>query len=72
MNLKFEGGNGQDFPFQTPTTLTYAVLAAPTKAERLKLIDDAMSSWGWTHDERHERLQVIIDQLEAGARLTMI
>jgi len=61
MNLMFavRGGGSVDFPFQTPTKLTYAVLAAPGKATRLQLLDDAMKEWGWSKTVRSQRLTTI-------------
>lgn len=40
MNLAFEvkGGGIIDFPYQTPTKLTKAVLACPTHEDQLKLL----------------------------------
>ena len=61
MNLIFmvQGGGSVNFPFQTPTKLTFAVLAAPGKATRLKLLDDAMQEWGWSKTVRSEKLRAI-------------
>jgi hypothetical protein len=61
MNLMFavRGGGAVDFPFQTPTKLTYAVLAAPGKATRLQLLDDAMKEWGWSNTVRVEKMRAI-------------
>ena len=61
MNLIFavRGGGSVDFPFQTPTKLTYAVLAAPGKATRLQLLDDEMKKWGWSRTIRCEKMRAI-------------
>lgn len=40
-----------DFPFQTPTDLTYDVLNAETIEGKLDLIKKVMVSWKW--DENH-------------------
>ena len=60
-NLMFavSGGWPVDFPFQTPTKLTYAVLAAPGTVTRLQLLDDAMKEWGWSKTVRVEKLRAI-------------
>ena len=36
-----------DFPFQTPTVLTYAVMAEKDNTKRLKLIREHMVTSGW-------------------------
>ena len=68
MNPTFEDGTGRKFPFQTPTQLTYAVLAVSTKAEQLTLINEQLARWDWDADQRFNTMQVIINELEAGAR----
>ena len=48
MNLIFnvKGGAGcVDFPFQTPTSLTYQVLAAESKQKQLQVIYDYIDKW---------------------------
>lgn len=61
MNLIFQvrGGGSVDFPFQTPSKLTYAVLAAPGNATRMQLLDDAMHGWGWSKTVRIKKLRDI-------------
>jgi hypothetical protein len=34
-----------DFPWQTPTKITYAVIEAPTTKEKLKILRDSISYW---------------------------
>lgn len=48
MNLYFEvvGGGHVEFPFPTPTSLTYAVYREPSKEKRLKLIRDYLDGYG--------------------------
>ena len=51
MNLHFKvkGGAGfVDFPFQTPTTLSYAVLAESDREKRLKLIREYLGKHAYT------------------------
>lgn len=48
-----------DFPFQTPTNLTYKVLAANTTDERITLIADQLRAWSWSADE----VKVLLDQI---------
>lgn len=36
-----------DFPFQTPTDLSYAVMQAEGTPTRLLLIQEELRSWGW-------------------------
>lgn len=53
MNLYFETVDGLgfvDFPFQTPTDLTYEVLAAEGTEERLSIIKREMDKWGWSEE----------------------
>jgi hypothetical protein len=50
MNLVFVGGADDSpvpFPFQTPTTLTYAVLRATTIEQRVALIRETLVAWQW-------------------------
>lgn len=50
MNLAFETVSGKhfvDFPFQTPTSLSFAVKAAGTTKERLDLIRAQLKAWDW-------------------------
>jgi hypothetical protein len=62
MNLffKVKGGSGKvDFPFQTSTDLTYAVLKAKGREEQIKLLSDEMSLWGWGLADINEMLAEI-------------
>lgn len=61
MNLVFvvKGGGTVDFPFQTPTNLTYSVLGEKSKAKRLRMLDDAMKEWGWSKSFRAENIRKI-------------
>lgn len=54
MNLIFDvkGGPGYvDFPFQTPTNLTYAVLDAKSNEERIEIIEKQLIEWDWEGEE---------------------
>ena len=67
INLFFKVKNGAgmvDFPFQTSTDLTYAVMNAEGKEERikllrLKLLSDEMRKWGWGLADINEMLAEI-------------
>lgn len=62
MNLAFEtvrGGHFVDFPFQTPTGLSYDVLNAKSVEERLKLIEVQMRDWKWDAELRKNLLRRI-------------
>ena len=53
MNLHFctkSGGFFIDFPFQTPTVLTHAVMAEKDNTKRLKLIREHMITSGWEQE----------------------
>lgn len=68
MNLYFETKDGVamvDFPFQTPTDLTYAVIEEKDNTRRLELIKDAMISWEWDYDDIHEMLIRISEMLNS-------
>lgn len=73
MNLAFEvkGGGIVDFPFQTPTDLSYAVLATKGYKKQLALIDAEMKKWGWEKEIRTEKLNSI-EQLLKNPNLKMI
>ena len=48
MNLVFrciDGSGYVDFPWQTRTDVTYAVLNATTDNEKLKILKDSISDW---------------------------
>lgn len=66
MNLAFETVRGKhfvDFPFQTPTDLSYAVLKASSVEDRLKLIEARLRGWKWSDGECAEmldRIQVLL------------
>jgi hypothetical protein len=50
MNLifKVKGGAGYvDFPFQSDTNLTRAVLAESDNTKRIKIIGDQLIAWKW-------------------------
>ena len=62
INLFFKVKNGAgmvDFPFQTSTDLTYAVMYAEGKEERIKLLSDEMRKWGWGLADINEMLAEI-------------
>lgn len=52
MNLAFKDGDYiVDFPFQTPTRLSYAVIACDNTVGKLRLIKDHLKSWNWPLEE---------------------
>jgi len=62
MNLffKVKDGTGKvDFPFQTSTDLTYAVMKAKGREEQIKLLSDEMRLWGWGLADINEMLAEI-------------
>jgi hypothetical protein len=75
MNLVFrtvQGDHKVAFPLQTPTDLTYAVLAVPTIDERLALIEQWILEFEWTDAEIDERMLEIADLMrDPGLRLEM-
>ena len=57
MNLAFEfSGVIIDFPFQTPTTLSRAVMKAKGLQQRLDLIEAELKNWGWPKEDIDEML----------------
>lgn len=69
MNLIFSKGNmSSDFPYQTPTILTYNVLGARTKEEQLKIIEEDIKN----HDYKLEWLEEIKGMLNDGWELSLI
>ncbi len=67
MNLCFEvkkcdkchRGPMVDFPFQTPTELTWAVLRAEGNDARLKLIQDQLEKWKWSIEDINRTMEEI-------------
>ena len=62
MNLCFDvkGGSGiVDFPFQTPTNLTFKVLKASTKEDRLLILKEQMLVWEWSKEDVENTLTEI-------------
>lgn len=77
INLYFVARSGRkrvvDFPFQTPTTLSYAMMTTKTTEARLALVDDEMKKWGWTTSEREsclKRVRVLLE--DPDLQLTII
>lgn len=48
-----------DFPFQTPTDLTIAILEAKTTDDKLQLIKDRLIGWKYTRKEINKILSEI-------------
>ncbi len=73
INLAFKTKKNQlvDFPFQTPTSLTYAVLKASTIDERLSLIDNELKSRKFSLAERRPIL-LRVQKLLSDTNLTLV
>ncbi len=57
MNLAFEiEGQRVDFPFQTPTNLSYAVMKAKGLQQRLDLIEAELKGWEWDKQAIDEKI----------------
>lgn len=65
MNLCFyvSGGGFVDFPFQTPTELTYKVFQASTTDARIEILRETLREWGWGCEDIKDALQEIKDLL---------
>jgi len=61
MNLVFEvkGGGSVDFPIQTPTELTYAVLKEKDINKQLAMIRKEIEGYGWEKKDTNERMNEI-------------
>ena len=61
LNLVFlvKGGGVVQFPIQTPTEVTLAVLNTKSHKERLRIINEELKTWGWDKKERAETLNKI-------------
>ena len=61
LNLVFlvKGGGIVQFPIQTPTEVTFAVLNTKSRRERLRIINEELKRWGWDKKERTETLNKI-------------
>lgn len=62
MNLVFfvKGGEGMvDFPFQTPTDLTHAVLKEKDDSKRLALLRKACEDWKWSKKDIKRSLGIV-------------
>lgn len=67
MNLCFTTNCGKgyvDFPFQTPTELTKAVLKITNKEERLKIIEEQLIKWKWNKKEIRSMMNEISKMLD--------
>ena len=61
LNLVFlvKGGGVVQFPIQTPTEVTLAVLNTKSRRERLRIINEELKWWGWAKESRVETLKRI-------------
>lgn len=73
MNLIFTKPCGchEEFPYQTSTSLTYAVLGAHTREEQLELIRKDLESHGWDEWSEHV-FDEIKEMLNDGWKFSMI
>ena len=68
MNLIFrvKGCKGYvDFPFQTPTKLTYSVLNCKSKEKQLKLIKDYIDDMTWDPVIKKTKIKEVKDLLKS-------
>ena len=66
LNLVFlvKGGGIVQFPIQTPTEVTLAVLNTKSRSERLRIINEELKRWEWTKRGRTEtikRIKLLMD-----------
>ncbi len=66
LNLVFlvKGGGIVQFPIQTPTEVTLAVLNTKSRRERLRIINEELKQWEWTKRGRTEtikRIKLLMD-----------
>ena len=61
LNLVFlvKGGGIVQFPIQTPTKVTLAVLNTKSVRKRLSIINEELKWWGWAKESRVETLKRI-------------
>ena len=61
LNLVFlvKGGGIVQFPIQTPTEVTLAVLNTKSRSERLRIINEELKRWEWTKRGRTETMKRI-------------
>ena len=60
-----------EFPFQTPTDLTYTVLDAETIKEKLELIEKCLISWDLRDDEYITRTLAEVESLLLNDKLEL-
>ena len=66
LNLVFlvKGGGIVQFPIQTPTEVTLAVLNTKSRRERLRIINEELKQWEWTKRGRTKtikRIKLLMD-----------
>jgi hypothetical protein len=67
MNLSFftiDGVGRVEFPFQTPTYLTYSVLKAGTDDERLLLIEQYLREQKWEEPHIQKTIRRILELMQ--------
>lgn len=75
MNLAFTTRDGHfvEFPFQTPTDLSYAVINLRTTEAKLELIENQIRKWGWDEEEISEMMsEVRIMMTDPTLELTVV
>ncbi len=76
MNLCFDVKGAPaivDFPFQTPTDLTYAVLEEEDPEKRLILIETQLIEWGFNEEELAYKMAEVKALMDSpNLKLTMI
>lgn len=68
LNLVFlvKGGGVVQFPIQTPTEVTLAVLNTKSRRERLRIINEELKHWEWDkgRKEAMKKIRVLMDNPE--------
>jgi len=68
LNLVFlvKGGGIVQFPIQTPTEVTLAVLNTKSRRERLRIINEELKHWEWDkgRKEAMKKIRVLMDNPE--------
>ena len=68
LNLVFlvRGGGIVQFPIQTPTEVTLAVLNSKSRRERLRIINEELKTWEWDkgRKEAMKKIRVLMDNPE--------
>ena len=74
MNLIFKNPRGEylEFPVQTPTRLTKAVLNTQDDTKKIELIIEFLKDCDWEEEDLIEAITEIKDRIKSGCELVMI